>query len=82
MSRRTEPKPKLKPGVIYYGDNGRRLCRHLHCAGVSALTTGRDLSGHRVVPAKYAETIAWHAEFGKPLSCECGRTTYLLPCAS
>lgn len=77
MRNQVKPKPKLKPGIIYYADNGRRIC--LECAGMSAKFTGYDISGQKVVAAKYAETVEWHKEFGVPLSCEAGCTTYLLP---
>jgi hypothetical protein len=71
------PKPKLKPGIIYSADNGRLVC--VDCAGMSAKYTGRDLSGHRVTPVPVSETVDWHKEFGKPMRCEGGCTTYLLP---
>ena len=71
------PTPVLKPGTIYIGDNGRLLC--VECAGMSAKYTGHDLSGHRVEVMPYAETVAWFAEFGKPMACECGHTIYLMP---
>lgn len=72
-----DPVPVLEPGIIYCGDNGRLLCRD--CAGMSAKYTGRDLSGHPVTPVPVSETVAWHAEFGEPMKCEGGCTTYLLP---
>lgn len=46
---------------------------------MSAKYTGRDISGQKVERVPYTETVEWHAAFGKPMSCECGRTTYLLP---
>ena len=70
-------KPVLKPGVIYSADNGRLIC--VECAGMSAKYTGRDLSGQRVTNVPYETTGAWFQEFGKPMSCEGGCTTYLLP---
>lgn len=72
-----ERKPKLKPGVIYWSDNGRTIC--LECAGMMAKFTGRDISGQKVMAVPYSETIPYHKEFGVPLSCEAGCTTYLLP---
>jgi len=71
------PPIKLKPGVIYSADNGRLIC--VECAGMSAKYTGRDLSGQRVCAIPYHETVAWFQAFGKPLACEGGCTTYLLP---
>lgn len=68
------PKPKLKPGTIYSGDNGRLLC--VHCAGMSAKFTGYDLSGHRVIPLGQDDALEWEAHFGEPMSCEGGCTTY------
>ena len=42
-----DPKPVLKPDALYLGDNGRCFCgRH---AGCSALYSGRDLSGQKVL---------------------------------
>ena len=72
-----DPSPKLKSGVIYSADNGRLIC--LECAGASAKFTGHDLSGQRVLPVPYHETIEWFKELGKPMACECGKTIYLLP---
>lgn len=74
------PKPILKPGIIYSGDNGKLICRD--CAGMSAKFTGRDRSGQKVMAVPVSETVEWHKEFGEPMRCEGGCTTYLLPCAS
>ena len=71
------PKPVLKHGFIYAADNGRLIC--LHCAGMSAKFTGRDTSGQRVTKVPHSQTVEWFTEFGKPMSCENGCTTYLLP---
>jgi len=57
------PKPVLYKEQVYLGDNGQVFCGG--CAGMSALYTGRDISGQKVepVPPNY------------PLGCEgCGRT--------
>lgn len=62
----------LEVDVVYFGDNGRAMC--VSCAGYSALTTGRDLSGHEVERATAADAAAWPAELG-PLSCECGKVS-------
>ena len=71
------PTPVLKPGIIYSGDNGQRICAC--CAGQSALYTGRDRSGKKVMAIQISETVEWKKHFGKDLSCECGKTTYLQP---
>jgi hypothetical protein len=73
----TAPKPKLRAGIIYSADNGRLIC--VECAGQCAKYTGRDLSGQRVAPIPVSETVEWHKEFGRPMACESGCTTYLLP---
>lgn len=72
-----DPKPALKPGVIYSADNGMRIC--LQCAGNSAKFTGRDISGQRVIRIPVAETVDWKSMFGEDLSCERGCTTYPQP---
>ena len=41
-------RPALAPNALYFGDNGRCFCGKLHCAGMTAHYTGRDLSGLRV----------------------------------
>lgn len=74
---KTKAKSVIKPGIIYTSDNGRLIC--LHCAGMSAKFTGRDISGQRVQAVPVSETVAWRAEFGRDLACEGGCTTYLQP---
>jgi hypothetical protein len=69
-----EPKPVLKDGVIYSGDNGERICKK--CAGDSALYTGRDRSGMKVRAVPRSENEAWRAFFGKDMACERGCTRY------
>lgn len=66
-------KTKLKSGVVYSGDNGRMIC--VECAGQSALYTGRDISGKRVVALTAADAAEWVKLLGKPLACERGCTT-------
>lgn len=39
----------LAPDAIYLGDNGRALCNALQCAGYTAMSSGRDLSGQEVM---------------------------------
>ena len=47
------PKPVLKPGYLYLGDNGRCFC--MAHAGMTALYTGRDLSGQKLYRLKKGE---------------------------
>ncbi|HET6494151.1 MAG TPA: hypothetical protein VFH61_02165 [Thermoleophilia bacterium] len=62
----------LDPDALYICDNGATYCgRH---TGISAQTTGRDISGRAVT--RVTERIALLAldELGELLSCErCGR---------
>jgi hypothetical protein len=63
---------KAKPDALYLGDNGAALCgAHL---GMTARTTGYDLSGQRImrVTAPYARDFK--RDLGEPLTCEtCGK---------
>ncbi len=70
------PKPVLKPGVIYSGDNGMSIC--IHCAGNSALYTGRDISGRKVQAFTAADAAIYKQMLGTDLSCERGCTTFRL----
>lgn len=70
----SEPTPKLRAGMVYSGDNGERIC--IHCAGASALYTGRDLSGQKVDAFTEADAREWEKMLGKPLACEAGCTVY------
>ncbi len=70
----THPKPVLKPGLIYYSDSGRTIC--LKCAGTSARYSGHDVSGQKVEPAPWEDTLQFVKELGKPLSCEAGCLIY------
>ena len=74
----------LKPGTIYSADNGALIC--IYCAGMSALFTGRDISGQKCTPMTQDDAMAWEQELGKPMSCEGGCTTYrsikMAKCAS
>lgn len=69
-----QPKPVLKAGIIYSGDNGRLIC--VHCAGMSAKYTGRDLSGHRVTPLNQADADHWMQVMNEHLKCESGCTVH------
>lgn len=71
------PTPKLKPGVVYFADNGERICRD--CAGQTALYTGRDRSGQRVRAATHADMVQWARLFNAVLTCEKGCTTHTQP---
>ncbi len=63
---KTKPRrPVLKRGAVYLSDNGRAIC--VHCAGSSALYTGRDISGQRVWEVPMADRHKFK------LHCECGR---------
>lgn len=61
------PRPALDESTLYLGDNGRAFCGRLHCAGVTAHWSGRDLSGEPVEPL----TPRLAADYG--IACEgCG----------
>lgn len=68
------PKPKLVAGVVYSGDNGRLFC--VRCAGMTALFSGRDLSGQRVYAMTQADADSWLAVMGNELACESGCTVH------
>lgn len=70
----TVPRPVLKPGAIYFGDNGRAMCSANKCAGMAALHTGRDLSGHPVTRAGTAD-VQEFADAGIECVCCCGALT-------
>lgn len=70
---RKATKPKLSESALYFGDNGRVFCGKLHCAGMTAHFTGRDLSGQRVTMARDVDKTEWIATVGSALACEtCG----------
>lgn len=64
----------LKLGVIYSADNGRLIC--IHCAGMSALFTGRDISGQKCTAMTQDDAMEWERHMGRPMNCEGGCTTY------
>lgn len=69
IATKNEPAPVLRPDAIYLGDNGRCFCGRLHCAGMTAHFTGRDISGqpvHRVTEAGQREA----RRLGVTLACE------------
>jgi hypothetical protein len=68
----------VQPGIIYLADNGRAVCSK--CAGQRALTTGRDLSGDKIIALTGDALTEWRAVFGKKNpKCEQGCTTYVPP---
>ena len=67
------PKKVLAKGAVYWADNGRRICSA--CAGMSALYTGRDISGQKVERATVADAGEWERAIRRPLACEKGCTT-------
>lgn len=71
----SKPKPKLQAGVVYSADNGELIC--LHCAGASALYSGRDRSGHAVTAQSQADADNWKRVFGFDMTCEAGCTKHL-----
>src|SRR5262245_18577949 len=71
-------RPALRPDAAYFADSGRAVC--LRCAGMSALYTGRDISGQRVERATVEDCRVWEREIGRALSCE-SRCTTLAPIA-
>jgi hypothetical protein len=64
----------LAPDAVYFADNERAIW--LRCAGMSALYTGRDISGKRVERATLDHCREWQREIGRALSCEMGCTTH------
>ncbi len=67
------PAPVLANGAVYFGDNGRLVCRE--CAGASALYTGRDISGQPVERVTIEDVREWQRTFRRDLACEMGCTT-------
>ena len=65
----------LADAAVYFGDNGRAMCSEIRCAGVTAATSGRDLSGQRVVRATTDDVTEWGTYDLGALSCECGAVT-------
>jgi hypothetical protein len=68
MAKTKELKPALKAGILYLGDNGRCFCvKH---AGMTALYTGRDISGQRVLALTDLALAAMAKEIGRDMKCE------------
>ena len=66
-ARETNMRPLLREGALYWSDNGRVICAK--CAGMSALYTGRDISGQRVERITVDDVLAWPEDLGT-LHCE------------
>lgn len=64
------PRKVLTEGALYFADNGRIICAR--CAGVSALYTGRDISGQRVSRVTVEDAKEWQDGTGQPIACESG----------
>jgi hypothetical protein len=66
---------KLKETSLYLGDNGRLTCGRLHCAGMTAFSTGRDLSGQKMQLLTPLMAVELKKMSGLPAVCEtCGQT--------
>ena len=74
-ARETNMRPLLREGALYWSDNGRVICAK--CAGMSALYTGRDISGQKVERITVEDVRAWPEDLGT-LHCE-GNCTALSP---
>lgn len=75
-----QSKPLLNAGTIYSADNGELIC--IHCAGMTALYTGKDRSGMKVTPMTDDDAREWKELMDTDLACERGCTKHMLPCAS
>ena len=77
MTQQLQPNNVLSPG-LYAGDNGRILCHE--CSGITARTTGRDLSGRPVLLMTANDNAEWLRALGQPMRCErCGVQHNKLP---
>lgn len=69
-----KPTTYVKPGALYFGDNGRTMCTD--CAGASATFSGLDLSGHPISRVTTDDVAEWNHDAAAtlgPLTCECRR---------
>jgi hypothetical protein len=67
----------LNSATIYLGDNGRAFCGSLHCAGMTAYYSGRDLSGQAVEPIAHPDDV--RAALAAHIKCEqCGKSPSLV----
>ena len=65
---------KLKETSLYLGDNGRLTCGRLHCAGMTAHSSGHDLSGQKMLLVTPAMADELQRMIGRPITCEaCGQ---------
>lgn len=62
----------LKPGAVYFADNGELVCRK--CAGATALYSGHDLSGQKLLRVDVDTVRYLLATERGPVSCERGCT--------
>lgn len=70
----TEPSKKLHDDVIYYAYD-RFVCSNTHCAGATALYTGKSLDGHRLRKIDQRDRDEWATYGLGPIRCECGHLT-------
>ena len=68
------PTAVLKPNTLYLAFD-RYVCNSVHCAGSSALFTGRTIGGARVTRATAADVAEWESLDLGPMRCECGAIT-------
>lgn len=73
MPETKEPESALVDGQLYLGDNGRVFCGRLQCAGLTARTTGRDLSGQPVEYLSIASAVYLEQNGVKPECESCGQ---------
>lgn len=70
----TALRPKLKPDALYIGENGRIHCGKVHCAGLTAHLTGRNLHGGRALLVSPRVAAQLVAEGVRPTCGTCGLT--------
>ncbi len=67
-----DPKPRLTPEALYFGDNGRITCGALRCAGMTPHYSGRDLSGQKMKRVTERDAAGFR-QMGLTAKCEtCG----------
>lgn len=59
--------------VYVAGD--RFVCASTRCAGVTAVTTGRDIDGHKLRKVNAQDVAEWATYDLGALRCECGSVT-------
>ena len=65
-----------KPGIIYYGDGGGRVC--IECMTPIANKTGRNIDGTKVRAFTENDAIAWVETAHCPFKCYCGNVVIQL----